>query len=104
MTATIIPFRRPDPPSDSAETAQARLVRALASLDQAMVARRTAIAGWRELPAHLLGTMQGLGHSLDADRGKLDDLAEDVGTVNRHARQLETWADDVLAAEATGQV
>jgi hypothetical protein len=97
-SAQIIPFplRAPAPPSDDGAD---RLARALASLDAALNEQRSAIAGWRGALADLQTTMQSLGASAQQCHDNLGKLGENVAGLNAQARQLEAWADGVLADE-----
>ena len=70
---------------------------ALAGLDAALAQQRAAIAEWRQSLQDLRGSVRGLGQSLSAYQSTLGQAADDVTAVNRQARQLESWADGVLA-------
>jgi uncharacterized coiled-coil protein SlyX len=91
-TATIHEFPR------KPEDAQARLQRALDSLEQALAEQRRAVSDWRDALATLHGSVRGLGRSLGGYQASLGELAERVDGINRQARQLEAWADGVLAS------
>ncbi len=99
MTATIIAFRRTsaDPAAPGPDAPQVRLAAALAGLDAALAQQRAAIAEWRQSLQDLRGSVRGLGQSLSAYQSTLGQAADDVTAVNRQARQLESWADGVLA-------
>lgn len=98
VSAAIIPFPRLPVLPD--ETPQQRLDRALAGLSEALRTQQTAAAAWRDALGQLSGTVAGLGTSLEAYRATLGSLADGAGSVNAQARQLEAWADDVLAEQS----
>ena len=94
-TAEIIAFpeRRSETlPEDPSE----RLRRALAALDAALAAQRTAVKTWRESLSDLQGTMQGLGTSLSGYHDTLGTLGTRVTALNTEARRLEAWASETL--------
>jgi len=68
-------------------------MQALASLDAALNAQRTAIAEWRGSLGELRGAVDGLGGSLQRYRDRLGVLGEKVAALNAQARQLERVAD-----------
>ena len=99
-SATIIAFPRMKaarPSPDAAAEAQARLHRALVSLELALAEQRAAVARWQQGLGALKLSVQGLGQSLETYEDRLGGLAEGVDGLNREARQLEAWADGVLA-------
>ncbi|MDR3538547.1 MAG: hypothetical protein P4L71_18775 [Acetobacteraceae bacterium] len=79
-----------------AQEAQARLVRALQSLDAALTEQRTAIAAWRGALSDLRATMQGLSNSVQTYRGSLATLDTKVTNLRGEAGRLERWADNAL--------
>ena len=101
-SATIIAFPRmkavPTPPEPAADP-QARLQRALASLEQALAGQRAAVLAWQQSLGALRGSVHGLGTSFSAYHDRLGALAQDVDGLRREARKLETWADGVLARD-----
>jgi septal ring factor EnvC (AmiA/AmiB activator) len=100
LSATIIAFPRmkaAPPLPDAAADPQMRLQRALASLEQALAEQRTAVARWQQSLGTLKTSVRGLGQSLETYRDRLGGLGEGVDALNRQARQLEGWADGVLA-------
>ena len=100
VPATIIPF--PRPPVAAAETPQQRLARALAGLCEAQAAQQTAIAQWRASLSDLQASTASLGQSLDSYSAGLGLLAGNVSGVQTQMRDLEAWADGVLATGAAG--
>jgi hypothetical protein len=107
-TADIIPFpARPIPaePTPVEPTPEARLARALASLNAALADQRAAVAAWREVLAELKATTIGLQGSLQRYRANLLTLGDSVSALHTKAQSLEQWADDATRApQATGPV
>jgi hypothetical protein len=96
-SATIIAFPQVKAPQPPAADAQARLQRALASLELALAEQQQALATWRASLGALHGSVQGLGESLGTLQGRLGSLGADVDGLNREARRTQAWADGVLA-------
>ncbi len=106
MDAEIIAFPRQRTTSDASDDASdgnARLLRALRGLDAALAEQRTAIAAWRASLSRLQETVHGMSDGLQRYRGSLDSLHTGVTRLNGQARQLESWADSVLAAESDAE-
>jgi hypothetical protein len=101
MSATIIAFPRVKAaaPAPAAADPQARLQRALASLEQALEEQRIAVAAWRDSLGQLRGSVQGLGASLGTYQTRLGSLADDIDGLNREARRLDAWADAAITRE-----
>ena len=104
MSATIFAFPRraaAETPVTTETTVDgtARLARALAALDAAVATQRAAVVAWRCSLGALQSSVDKLSESLATYRATLTRLGQDVAAVNGQARQLEAWADRVLAAE-----
>ena len=94
-TGQVIPFpiaRTRQPNRD-----QDRLTAALASLESALAEQREAMAGFRASLGELGAAVHALEGGAVGLSTRLGALHRQVGTVNRSARELETWADGVLA-------
>jgi len=99
LSAEIIAFpRRPARPADippaplAADPAE-RLRKALAALDAAVTAQRTAVADWRMALAGLRGSMGELGQSMRGYHDSLGRLGEKVETLGASARGLAARAE-----------
>jgi len=112
--AEIIPFQNRKPPgtisgpqalqgADPAAEAQARLVRALRSLDTALAEQRAAVSAWRGTLGQLRTAVHGLGTSVQSYRGSLETLDAKVASLRGEAQRLEQWADDALARCNNGE-
>jgi hypothetical protein len=105
-TADIIPFPgRMDPappvkpaPIDPAE-AEARLRKALISLNEALVAQRNAIATWKSALGELRTATTRLGSSLGKYHDSLGQLGTHVGKLRTEAVKLENWAGDAMSTK-----
>jgi chromosome segregation ATPase len=100
-TAEIIPFPSPagtrcaiitvSPPEHE------RLVRALATLDDALNAQREAMAAWKGSLNDLRLVTGRLGTSLYRYNESLEQLDSRVGALRANATKLETWAESASA-------
>ncbi len=98
-TAQVIPFpigRTRQPAADPARD-QDRLTAALAALEAALAEQREAMAGFRASLGELGAAVHALEGGAVGLSTRLGTLHRQVGTVNQSARELETWADRVLA-------
>ena len=108
-TATIIPFpARATAPAESEPSAprtteptpaEIRLSRALIGLNDAVMAQRDALAGWKSALTELQTVTGRLGASLRNYHDNLGHLDTRVATLHSEATKLEAWADGVLAKE-----
>jgi ABC-type transporter Mla subunit MlaD len=94
-TGQVIPFpleriRTRDGGSD-------RLAAALDSLEAALAEQRAAMTGFRESLGQLGAAVHALEGGAVGLSTRLGALHRQVGTVNQSARDLEAWADRVLA-------
>lgn len=89
-------------PDQEAQQAQARLARALQSLDAALTEQRSAIAAWRGALSDLRTTMHGLSNSVQTYRGSLATLDTKVANLRGEAGRLERWADNALTIAEDG--
>lgn len=74
-----------------------RLTAALASLEAALAEQREAMAGFRASLGELGAAVHALEGGAIGLSTRLGALHRQVGTVNQSARELEIWADGVLA-------
>ena len=94
-TGQVIPFpigRTCQPTRD-----QDRLTAALASLEAALAEQHEAMAVFRARLGELGAAVHALEGGAVGLSTRLGALHRQVGSVNQSARQLETWADGVLA-------
>jgi hypothetical protein len=108
-TAEIIQFpARPNAPelADPAAPAkaepteaEARLRRALISLNEAVTSQRAAVTAWRASLGDLSTATGRLGASLRGYQDSLGKLDTHVATLRTEAGKLEAWADNALAKE-----
>jgi hypothetical protein len=98
-TAEIISFPvRPQPVEPQTGD---RLVRALESLNAAMLEQRAALAVWRGALNELKTTATGLSESLHQYRANLRSLGSSVNALQSKSQSLQQWADSVAVAEET---
>lgn len=99
--AEVIPFpgrlRRPLPGETEAAAARERMARALAALEGALAEQRTAVAGLQAALADLGAATARIDRGLNGFASRLDEIAHGVRGVGAKARDLEAWADGVLA-------
>lgn len=94
-TGQVIPFpteRVRQPARD-----QDRLAAALASLEAALAEQRQAMAGFRASLGELGAAVHALEGGAVGLSTRLGALHRQVGSANQSARELEAWADGVLA-------
>jgi chromosome segregation ATPase len=94
-TAAILAFpvrAKPDPAA-----AQARLGRAMRSLNAALSDQKVAIATWRLALNDLKSSSNGLQDSLHRYRQTLNSLDGRLATLRAEAGKLERWADGGVA-------
>jgi hypothetical protein len=96
-TAIIIPF--PARAAGPVAGPDARLARALASLEAALVQQRAALAGWRDVLKDLKSTTTTLDDNLRRYRVSLRSLGGSVNALHQKAKALEAWADRATEAE-----
>lgn len=77
--------------------AEARLTRALAGLNSAVITQRAAMAAWKAALGDLRTVTGRLGASLRTYNDSLGHLDARVKTLRAEAVKLEAWADDALA-------
>ena len=77
--------------------AEARLTRALAGLNNAVITQRVAMAAWKAALGDLRTVTGRLGASLRTYNDSLGHLDARVKTLRAEAVKLEAWADDTLA-------
>lgn len=96
-SAVVIPF--PLRAAVPGTTPDARLARALASLDTALAAQREALAGWRDVLKDLKSATGTLDDSLQRYRASLRTLGNSVNGLHQKAKALEAWADQAMQAD-----
>jgi hypothetical protein len=89
------PLAQPPDPTP----AEARLTRALAGLNNAVMAQRAAMAAWKAALGDLKTVTGRLGASLRSYNDSLGHLDARVNTLRTEAVKLEAWADDALAKD-----
>ena len=101
-TAAILPFprqgkavRRTTTPSLQ-NPQETRLIRALADLNAALTAQRTAIAGWQTALADLRASTKQLATSTRRYQDSLGRLETGVNGLRTEAVTLENWANHAL--------
>ena len=77
--------------------AEARLTRALAGLNNAVITQRVGMAAWKAALGDLRTVTGRLGASLRTYNDSLGHLDARVKTLRAEAVKLEAWADDTLA-------
>lgn len=80
------------------ERPELRLAAALAALEAALAEQRAAVGRFRAALATLGATVNALEGRTLGLASRLGVLQRQVGTVHRAARDLEAWADRILAA------
>jgi hypothetical protein len=78
---------------------EARLARALTTLNDAMIAQRAAMTAWSAALGDLRGATKRLGSSLVTYQDRLGRLDERAAGLRAEAKKLEKWADGVLARD-----
>lgn len=103
-SADIIAFpRAPSPPAapvirpETTDQASARLQRAIAELDAALITQRMAVQSWKRAIGDLQGTVHGLGTSLRDYNAVLDGVGTRISALSGEAKRLETWSAGTLA-------
>jgi hypothetical protein len=76
---------------------EARLGKALAGLNEALIAQRTAMTAWKSALGDLRTVTNRLGTSLHGYNHSLSRLNDRVATLRADAVKLQTWADDALS-------
>lgn len=94
-TGRVIPF--PIERVRQPARGQERLAAALASLEAALTEQREAMANFRATLGELGAAVNALEGGAIGFSTRLGTLHRQVGSVNRSARELEAWADGVLA-------
>lgn len=94
-TAEIIPFPTRAKPAEPSP--EARLAKALDSLNAAMADQRAAVAAWRSVLGELKATTSGLDESLHRYRTNLRALSTSVSSLHAKTKSLEEWADSAVA-------
>ncbi|MSP00492.1 MAG: hypothetical protein EXR07_05495 [Acetobacteraceae bacterium] len=105
-TAEIIQFparvATPGPPAHPGEAmgepdqSDIRLDRALADLNDALIAQQAVLAAWKSALSDLLTGTRRLGASLHGYNDSLGHLDTSVHALRREALKLEAWAGDTL--------